>query len=63
MVDFFTGFFAGGLAILAIMHLVYQKRLTLKGWVSKSDNLSKFWVSTSVYSFFAIAVTLYMVYT
>ena len=63
MVGFFTGFIAGGLSILAIMHLVYQKRLTLKGWVSKSENLSKFWVSTFAFSFCAIVVTLYMVYT
>ncbi len=63
MGDFFTGLVAGGLIILAVMHLIYQKRLTTSGWVAKTENVSKFRLSTFLYFIFAIVATLYMVYT
>ena len=62
MEGFFTGFVTGGLTILAVMHLFYQKRLTKSGWVAKIENPSKFWLVTSIYSFTAVAAVLYMVY-
>lgn len=63
MGDFFIGFLTGALAILAIMHLIYKKRLTTNGWVAKTESLSKFWLSTSLYSFSSVVVIIYMFYT
>ena len=63
MGDFFIGFTAGALAILALMHLIYQKRITKNGWVAKTEDASKYWLSTFLYSISALAVILYMVYT
>lgn len=63
MKGFLIGFFAGALIILAIMHLIYQKRLTRNGWVDKSESVKKFWFSTVIFSITAFVVTLYMIYT
>ena len=63
MYDFISGFVAGGFAAVAIMHLVYQKRLTFKGWIEKSENPSKYWSITSFYSLVSAFMFLYMIYT
>ncbi len=63
LTGFLTGLLAGGFIFLVYTQLTNQKRFTINGWVPKSKNPLKYWVSTAVYALLSLFLILYIIYT
>ncbi len=63
MADAITGAICGAFLTLAIMHLLYKKTYTFKGWVDKDNNITRYWLITALYFIGAISSLLYMIYS
>lgn len=63
MADAITGAIFGAFFTLGIMHLLYKKTYTFKGWVDKNNSITRYWLITTLYFIGAVSSLLYMIYS